>query len=68
MIQEFCSGKGAEQAHQPGEAVHMVLQCKAQSSQDLLLLDATPLSMGLKTAGGVVTKPIEPCMDYSAIP
>ena len=24
--------------------------------------------MVLKTAGGVVTKPIEPCMDYSAIP
>ena len=32
----------------------------------LAAIDVTPLSMGLKTAGGVMTKPIELCMDYSA--
>ena len=29
--------RGVEQVHQPGKTVHMMLQCKAQSSQDLLL-------------------------------
>ena len=37
----------------------MVLQCEAQSSQDSLLLNLTPLPMGLEIDDGVMTEPIE---------
>ena len=37
----------------------MVLQCEAQSSQDSLLLNLTPLPMGLEIDDGAMTEPIE---------
>ena len=44
-IQEFSNGKEPNRSINLMKQFNMVLQGKAQSSQDLLLLDATPLSM-----------------------
>ena len=64
LLQEFFNGKELCQSINPDEAVAYgatvqaaVLSGKGQGSKldDLLLLDVAPLSLGLETAGGVMT-------------
>jgi len=67
MIKEFFNGKEPCKSINPDEAVAYGAAVQAailgghcgEVAKDVLLIDVTPLSLGIETAGGVMTKIIE---------